>query len=88
VEERGFSAASGDRSIVTGGFIVDECFPEEPFKPSDAGLKAGPSTYASRLIIEATYPAPKPLSMLTTVTFEAQEFSIPSNAAMPWYDAP
>jgi hypothetical protein len=37
----------------------------------------------SRLIKEATYPAPNPLSMFTTVTLEAQEFIIPSNAAKP-----
>jgi hypothetical protein len=36
-----------------------------------------------RLISEATYPAPKPLSILTTVTLDAQEFIIPSKAAMP-----
>jgi hypothetical protein len=42
----------------------------------------------SRLIIEATYPAPNPLSMLTTLTFEAQEFSMPSRAASPLKEAP
>jgi hypothetical protein len=31
----------------------------------------------------ATYPPLKPASMFTTVTFEAQLFSIPSNAATP-----
>ena len=35
------------------------------------------------LISDATYPAPKPLSIFTTLTFEAQEFIIPSSAAMP-----
>ena len=41
-----------------------------------------------RLIREATYPAPNPLSMFTTLTFDAQEFSIPSSAAKPWKLAP
>lgn len=37
----------------------------------------------SRLITEATQPAPKPLSMFTTLTFEAHEFSIANSAAKP-----
>ena len=44
--------------------------------------------YSSRLMIDATYPAPNPLSIFTTVTFDAHEFSIPSSAAIPLYDAP
>ncbi len=32
---------------------------------------------------EATQAAPKPLSMFTTVTLEAQEFSMPRSAATP-----
>jgi hypothetical protein len=32
---------------------------------------------------EATQAAPKPLSMLTTVTFDAQLFNMPSSAATP-----
>ncbi len=42
----------------------------------------------SRLIRLATYPAPKPLSILTTVTLLAQLLSIPSSAARPWKLAP
>ena len=42
----------------------------------------------SRLMQEATQAAPKPLSMLTTVTFDAQEFNMPSNAATPAKLAP
>jgi hypothetical protein len=42
----------------------------------------------SRLINEATYPAPNPLSMFTTLTFDAHEFIMPSNAARPLKDAP
>ena len=37
----------------------------------------------ARLIRLATYPAPNPLSMLTTVTPEAQELSMPSSAEIP-----
>ena len=48
-------------------------------QPGDQGLVK----LYRRLIHEATQAAPKPLSILTTVTFEAQEFSIPSNAATP-----
>src|ERR1700740_2418137 len=40
-----------------------------------------------RLISEATYPAPNPLSMLTTLTLEAQEFIMPNSAARPLKDA-
>ena len=36
----------------------------------------------------AAYPAPKPLSMFTTVTPAAQEFNIPSRAAIPLKLAP
>ena len=36
-----------------------------------------------RLMIAAAMPAPNPLSMLTTLTPAAQEFSMASNAAMP-----
>src|SRR6266576_7151915 len=41
-----------------------------------------------RFIRLATNPAPKPLPILTTVTFDAQEFNIPSNAATPPNEAP
>ncbi len=34
-------------------------------------------------MVEATVAAPKPLSMLTTVTLEAQELSMPRRAATP-----
>ena len=36
-----------------------------------------------RLIMAATYPAPNPLSMLTTATFELQLFSMAKSAVMP-----
>ena len=42
----------------------------------------------SRLIRAATYPAPNPLSIFTTLTFEAQEFIIPKSAASPLNAAP
>jgi hypothetical protein len=41
-----------------------------------------------RLMGEATYPAPNPLSIFTTLTLEAQEFIIPNNAASPLNAAP
>ena len=44
--------------------------------------------HGRRLINDATYPAPNPLSMFTTLTLEAQELSIPSSAAIPLKDAP
>ncbi len=40
-------------------------------------------TPSRRLMSDAENAAPKPLSMLTTETPAAQEFSIPSSAAMP-----
>src|SRR5919202_6746917 len=43
--------------------------------------------HASQIRLAAT-AAPKPLSMFTTVTPEAQEFSIPSKAASPPKEAP
>ena len=42
----------------------------------------------TRFIRLAANPAPKPLSILTTVTPAAQEFSMPKSAAMPWKLAP
>ena len=36
-----------------------------------------------RLISAATYPAPNPLSIFTTLTFDAQELIIPKSAASP-----
>src|SRR5204862_2251615 len=51
--------------------------------------KAGSGgSFHKRLISEATYPAPNPLSMLTTLTLEAQEFIIPKSAARPLNAAP
>jgi len=41
-----------------------------------------------RLMRLATNPAPKPLSMFTTVTLLEQLFSMPSKAASPWKLAP
>ena len=41
-----------------------------------------------RLIKLATNPAPNPLSIFTTVTFDAHELSIPSSAATPPKEAP
>ena len=42
----------------------------------------------SLFISAAAKPAPKPLSIFTTVTPAAQEFSIASNADRPWKLAP
>src|SRR5262245_14528623 len=41
-----------------------------------------------RRMVQARYPAPKPLSMLTTATPEAHELSMARSAARPWKDAP
>ena len=49
---------------------------------------AGSAPAYSRLIRLATYPAPNPLSIFTTVTLLAQLLSIPSSAARPWKLAP
>lgn len=40
------------------------------------------------IILAAAQAAPNPLSMLTTVTPEAQQFSMPSSAATPPNAAP
>jgi hypothetical protein len=40
------------------------------------------------IILTAAHPAPKPLSILTTVTPEAQLFSIPNSAEKPFNAAP
>ena len=44
--------------------------------------EVGHSVY-NRLIHDATHAAPKPLSIFTTVTLDAQELSMPSSAATP-----
>ncbi len=44
--------------------------------------------FYSRLINAATYPAPNPLSIFTTLTFDAQEFIMPNKAASPLNAAP
>lgn len=51
-------------------------------------LKFSSPSHYRRLIKLATYPAPNPLSMFTTVTLLAQLFNIPSNAARPLKLAP
>ena len=48
----------------------------------------GVSGYSEILIMDARYPAPKPLSMLTTAVFGEQEFSMPNSAASPPNEAP
>lgn len=60
-------------TVVPSGAVLDRPLPSD-------NLQLPPF---QRLIKLATNPAPKPLSMLTTVTFEAHEFSIPSSAAIP-----
>src|SRR2546430_13579125 len=50
--------------------------------------KLGIWIQGSRLISDATYPAPKPLSIFTTLTFDAHEFIIPNSAANPSNAAP
>ena len=47
-----------------------------------------PATDYKWLIILAKYPAPKPLSIFTTLTPLAQEFSMESSAARPPKAAP
>lgn len=47
-----------------------------------------PGGIYTRFMRLAANPAPKPLSMLTTVTPAAQELSIPNNAASPLKLAP
>src|SRR6185436_14327153 len=53
--------------------------------PADHASARGAALRATRA---AKTPAPKPLSMFTTVTPGAQELSIPSSAATPPNDAP
>ena len=55
--------------------------------PLYAGSVVNPEP-SRRLITEATQPAPKPLSIFTTLTLQAQLLSMPSNAATPWKLAP
>ena len=51
--------------------------------PGGGKAFAGRQTRYRRLIRLATYPAPKPLSIFTTVTLLEQLLSIPSRAASP-----
>ncbi len=55
---------------------------------SSSNYKCPQSWLAPILIVAARYPAPKPLSMLTTPTPGAQELSIASSAARPARLAP
>src|SRR5579862_1263157 len=67
------------------------CRAAEPRREFEAQMAQAKGSFIHdrlRLIRLATKPAPKPLSMLTTVTFDAQELSIPSRAAIPPKDAP
>src|SRR4029079_6331935 len=57
----------------------------DPHGHADGPRRAGSALRATRA---ANTPAPYPLSMLTTVTPGAQEFSMPSRAAMPPNEAP
>jgi hypothetical protein len=59
-------------------------FPE--YFPADS--PASFRTQGRRLMSDATYPAPNPLSIFTTLTLEAHEFNIPRSAAIPLNDAP
>ena len=67
-----------------------------PLAPDEASTqpitRVPPVTRGAAAALRATRaaktPAPKPLSMLTTVTPGAQEFSIASSAATPPKDAP
>ena len=52
------------------------------FPPSRLS-KILPQVNYRRLMQEATQAAPNPLSILTTVTLDAQELSMPSSAATP-----
>jgi hypothetical protein len=54
----------------------------------DEALRSLNLIQGSRLMSDATYPAPNPLSIFTTLTFDAQEFNMPSKAVSPWNDAP
>ena len=63
--------------------------PDDRFRFDDVeSVVYSHDNYGKRLISDATYPAPNPLSIFTTLTFDAQEFSIPSSAAIPLNDAP
>ena len=74
-----------------GSYASCQCTAEAVLHPKHQPLNSSRlfvSVYGNRLMIDATYPAPKPLSMFTTETLDAQEFSIPSSADRPWNDAP
>ena len=68
------------------GIVLAEFPQPQPLKASAWGLPR--RTRYNRLIIEAKYPAPNPLSIFTTAVLGEQEFNIPSNAATPPKDAP
>jgi hypothetical protein len=55
---------------------------QDPYSPFARWTMVVANLYR-RLMQEATQAAPKPLSMLTTVTLEAQELSMPRSAATP-----
>src|SRR6266849_7259155 len=77
------SAKSKDR------YSLNTRSPNKAFLPAPRrpGNHCSHATY-SLLINAATYPAPNPLSIFTTLTFEAHEFIIPNSAASPLNAAP
>jgi len=90
----------GGRELLFATSTSKNCHPERSEGPAFSGQQRSRELYLTRrtnsrhesnhnrLINDATYPAPKPLSMLTTLTFDAQEFIIPSRAVKPLNDAP
>lgn len=85
----GWGIVKGEE-VMTAIEIIDEmsCKPLNLLVYLGRTFLSDKAACQSRLISEATYPAPKPLSILTTVTFEAHEFIMPSRAAIPWKAAP
>ena len=88
--ERNWSRSRANGSAEDGSLFHEHLHSRKKafLPPSTAERESLLIHYYSRLISAATYPAPNPLSILTTLTFEAQEFIIPSNAASPLNAAP
>ena len=85
--KRSWRVVRSPRSVVSGQLSSVVCDSKHLARTTDHGLRT--TDYSLFLFIKlATNPAPKPLSIFTTVTFEAHELSIASNAASPSNEAP
>ena len=77
------TTAAGTPASTSAATAMSPAIPEVGSKCRCRPRRAHVAGVRFRLSIDAIRPAPNPLSMFTTATPAAQEFSIPSSAATP-----